>query len=457
MQHRHEEYMPTAMTRRRFLWVSTMTTAGVITGCAVNPVTGKKQLMLMSEEQEVEVDLTNSPHQFSADYGPTQDAALNQYLTEVGKGITSISHRPNMPYTFRAVNATYVNAYAFPGGSIAATRGILLSLESEAELAALLGHEIGHVNARHTAERMTKGTLLQALLGIGTIAVAQANEKLAPWVAQLGSIGAGALLAHYSRDDERQADDLGMMYMTKAGYTPQGMVDLMDLLNSLSRSQPNALEMMFSTHPMSSERYQTAVNSAKTTYASAASLPFQKERYMDHTAALRKMKNAIDAMNAAESEMANEKYAAAEPLYKKALTLAPQDYAGLVMMAKCQIALQKPAEAEKYTTAASQVYPQEAQAYHVAGIAGLVSKKFDKAYERFAKYDTLLPGNPTMAFFKGYSLEGMQRKADAANEYIRFLNSVQEGEEAEYAYGRLVEWGYVKQQQQQQQLQQQMP
>ena len=148
------------LTRRKFLWISSVSTAGLITGCATNPVTGKKQFMLMSEQQEISMDKQYAPHQFSADYGAAQDHMMNSYVTQVGKKLAAVSHRPKMPYSFRVVNATYVNAYAFPGGSIAATRGIMIGMDSEAELAGLLGHEIGHVCARHTAERYSKTMIL---------------------------------------------------------------------------------------------------------------------------------------------------------------------------------------------------------------------------------------------------------------------------------------------------------
>ena len=118
-----------------------MSAAGFIVGCAANPVTGKPQFMMVSEAQEIEIDKQHSPHQFSSDYGTLQDTSLNNYIDQTGKKLAARTHRPHMPYSFRGVNATYVNAYAFPGGSIAATRGILLALENESQLAALLGHE----------------------------------------------------------------------------------------------------------------------------------------------------------------------------------------------------------------------------------------------------------------------------------------------------------------------------
>ena len=438
--------IPNHLTRRDFLALSAAGTASLIVGCAVNPVTGRRQFMLMSEDQEIGLDQSHSPHQFSADYGSVQDEAINSYLTDVGKSLAATSHRPNMPYSFRAVNATYVNAYAFPGGSIAVTRGILASLENEAELAALLGHEIGHVNARHTAERMTKTMLFQSVLVLGTIFVASKDEKAAPWVAGLGSLGAGILLARYSRDDEREADSLGMEYMVKGGYGPGGMVGLMELLQEISRRRPNVIEMMFSTHPMSEERYQTAVSAAGSEYAEYQSRSDRRERYMDHTARIRRMKAVIDKLQSGEKEMAQERYSQAASEFKTALSQAPNDYAGLLMMAKSQIALEKYSEAVEFASHARDVYPTEAQAYHVEGYTLIQQKKYAPAYDLLNRYEQMLPGNPNTVFYKGYAQEGMDHKPKAAEEYQRYLKLVSEGEMAEHARKRLIEWGYMEDQ-----------
>lgn len=272
------------MTRRHFLWTLSLSSLGLAmgcVGCAVDPVTGQKTLMLVSENQEIQIDRQYSPSQFSSDYGKAQDAGLNAYLSEVGRKMIPHTHRPGMPYNFQVVNATYVNAYAFPGGTIAATRGILLKMNSEAELAALLGHEMGHVNARHTAEQMSKGQVTSLVLGLGT---ALAGSKYADITGQLGQIGAGMLLASYSRDNEREADALGNRYMVQAGYSTQGFVGLMEMLSTMSKSSPGYAEILFSTHPMSDERYSAAVQSARTTYASTQNYPLNLERYMDQTA-----------------------------------------------------------------------------------------------------------------------------------------------------------------------------
>lgn len=431
------------MSRRDFLRLSSLAAAGVVAGCATNPVTGRQQLMLMSEGEEIALDRQHSPLQFSTDYGPVQDSALNAYVDETGKRMAGKTHRPNMPYSFRVVNATYVNAYAFPGGSIAATRGILLKLDNEAELASLLGHELGHVNARHTAQQMTQGTLTQAVLGVAAAYAGSQGQVYGTLASSLGMIGAGALLASYSRENEREADSLGMGYMVASGYSPKGFVGLMAMLNSMKRHDASAFELMFATHPMSEERYRTAVEMAET-YRAAMGNPLYRDRYMDHTAGLRAMKGAIEAMQKADAAMNRKAFPEAETLLDGALKEAPEDYTALVMMAKCQMAMNKREAAERYAEKAKKVYPQEAQGYYLSGLAKIGGKRFDAAYSDFSSYDRMMPGNPSTTFYKGLALEGMGRTEDAARTYYRYLQAVREGDHAEYAYRRLVEWGYVK-------------
>ncbi|MFC1534702.1 M48 family metalloprotease [Thermodesulfobacteriota bacterium] len=433
-----------AITRRNFLLLTSISTAGLMAGCAVNPVTGKQQLMLISEDKEIQIDKENSPHQFSADYGETQDKELNRYIDQVGKKISPHTHRTRMPYSFRVVNATYVNAYAFPGGSIACTRGILLSLESEAALAALLGHELGHVNARHTARQMSKGFLTQAIVGGLSVLVGKESAGYGQLASQLGMIGAGALLASYSRDNEREADALGMEYMVRGGYSPKGMVSLINVLRGLSKYNPSAIELMFATHPMSEERYQDAVENVRLKYSGKTTLPLYRERYMDKTARLRALKGVIEEMQKGEKEMIRKKFADAETHFNKALKSAPGDYTALVMMSTCQFVQKRYAKVIKYAEQAQQVYPQEARAYHLSGYAKIQTKDFDGAYQEFITYDKLLPGNPNTTFFKGYAQEGMTHIKEAANSYHRYLQAVQQGDKAVYAYRKLKEWGYYK-------------
>jgi len=446
----HRSNRSANLTRRQMLKLMGIGTGALLSpsifaGCAVDPVTGRQQLMLLSPAEEIALDQQQSPFQFSADYGPVQDQQLNHYLNRVGTELALKSHRPDMPFSFRGVNAAYINAYAFPGGSIAATRGILMELDNEAELAALLGHEIGHVNARHTAEQATKGALANILIAGAALATsASGYGNYGGLIQDLGGISAGALLAHYSRDNEREADALGMEYMTRVGYTPQGMVGLMAVLLENGHRKPSAIEMMFSTHPMSEERHQTAIRAAQGPYGGMLSAPDHRERYMDHTAGLRKIKGAITALQNGQEAMRQKKYLQAEEEFTRALQIAPNDYAALLMMAKCKMTQDKMNEAERYALQAGQVYPQEPQSHVLTGITSIVGKQYEQAFQQFSTYDRLLPGNPEIGFLQGLSLEGMQRNKDAARYYYQYLQQVRQGARAQYAYKKLKSWGYLQ-------------
>lgn len=433
--------------RRRFLQLMSAAgvglSTGVMHGCATDPVTGDRVLVGMTRGQEINVDRSQSPHQFSADYGPVQHEGVNDYLSGVGKRLGGVSHRPDMPYSFRAVNANHVNAYAFPGGSIGVTRGILVETENEAELAALLGHEVGHVSARHAAERAGKSMVAQAAVAGGALYAGTRDAALGNAVATLGSLGAGALLAHYSRDNERESDKLGMAYMTRTGYNPDGMTGLMDVLRSKNKSNPSAMDLMFSTHPPGEERFQTARRRAAEQYAEYRDAPFHRERFMDETAPLHRLKPAIISQQKGEREMGREAFAAAERHFRAALDQAPDDYAGNVLLGKSLLAQEKPGEANRYFERAINIYPREAQAHHLSGLTELYTGDFQAAYEQFDRYEQLLPGNPNTVFLKGYALESSDQRQAAAEAYYRYLQQVNQGRAAEYSYQRLQKWGYL--------------
>ena len=429
------------LSRREFLALSTVSAGAVAAGCATNPVTGNRQFMLVSEAEEIGMDRQYAPHQFSADYGPVQDAALNGYIAEVGGRMAATTHRPDMPYSFRAVNAVVVNGYTFPAGSVALARGLMLAMESEAELAAVLGHELGHVNARHTAERMTMNMVTSLLVAGAAAYVAHEKEEYPELAAGLGVLGSSLLLARYSRDDEREADGLGLEYASRGGHNPSGMVDLMDTFRSLHKSRPGAVELLFSTHPMSDERYRTAREAVVSRYADASGRDPQRERYMDNTHALREQREAIEAMQRGQTAMAQHKVKEAEGQFTQALKAAPDDYAGLLMMAKCMLAQKRNSEARDYARRARDVYPEEAQALHVHGLADVAGGRFDRALSSFSAYEQRLPGNANTIFYRAYCLDRTEQRSQAAAEYVRYLESAPGGEFSQAAQSRLTVWG----------------
>ncbi|MDJ0958397.1 MAG: M48 family metalloprotease [Arenicellales bacterium] len=435
------------LTRRDFLWLMSATGAGVagasLSGCATDPVSGKSVLVGLTPQQEIALDKNQSPFQFSEDYGAVKDPNLNRYVDSVGSKLAANSHRPNMPYSFRVVNANHVNAYAFPGGSIAVTRGLLVELENESELAGLLGHEVGHVSARHAAEQAGKTIIAQAALMSSAILASTQSSSLGNTLYGLGSFGAGALLSHYSRNNERESDSLGLSYMTETGYNPNGMLGLTDVLRKQNKSQPSSLETMFATHPPSEERYRSTEKAIAKRYTSLTDRPLLRERFMDNTQDLRELKSTIHELQKGEEAFSRESFARAENHFRDSIRKTPNDYPANVLLAKSLIAQNRQQEAQVYLDKAKAVYPEEAQAHNLSGINKISMNEFPGAYQDLARYDKLLPGNPNTLFLRGFAMEGMQDKRGAAQHYYDYLKVVREGKAAQHAYGRLRAWGYI--------------
>lgn len=232
------------------LWI-----AALLGGCVVNPVTGQREAGFVSTGQEISVGQQQyRPAQQMQGGAYRTDAELAAYVNEVGQKLARASGR-DLPYEFVVLNNSIPNAWALPGGKIAINRGLLLELRNEAELAAVLGHEVAHAAARHGAKRMERGVVTQGVLiatAIGTNGSQFAREALG--AAQLA---AGFLNQKYSRDAEREADFYGMQFMVDAGYDPLGAVTLQETFVRLSgQRRSNFLEGLFASHPPSTERVE---------------------------------------------------------------------------------------------------------------------------------------------------------------------------------------------------------
>jgi predicted Zn-dependent protease len=208
--------------------------------CAVNPATGKRELMLVSESQELAMG-KEYDQQVVAEMGLYDDPALASYIQQLGVRLASLSERPQLPWTFRLIDDPVVNAFAVPGGYIYITRGIMAQLESEAQLASVIGHEIGHVTARHTAEQITKQQVAGLGLGIASI--------FSPTAAGIAGGAMQILFLKFSRDDESQADELGFRYMRAAHYDPREAGDMFRQLERITAASGSRLPEWQSTHP----------------------------------------------------------------------------------------------------------------------------------------------------------------------------------------------------------------
>ncbi|NWG04402.1 MAG: M48 family metalloprotease [Syntrophaceae bacterium] len=228
-----------------------------IPSCAVNPVSGKQEFMLLSEQEEIQLG-RETDHQIIKQYGVYEDSKLTTYFNDIGQRLAKISHRPHLAYHFKILDASVVNAFAVPGGYVYFTRGILATVNSEAELASLIGHEIGHITARHSAKQYSKAQLAQLGVGVGSIFI---DSQLLSGLTQLG---VGMLFLRFSRDNEREADDLGVEYSSKAGYDATQMASFFEMLEKMNPgSDRSGLPGWFSTHPSPENRVQIVRGKAK--------------------------------------------------------------------------------------------------------------------------------------------------------------------------------------------------
>lgn len=248
----------------------------LISGCATNPVTGEQDLVLMSEQEEIA--LGRQTHQeVLQQYKVYEDPDLQAYVQSVGEQLAAKSHRSDLIYRFTVLDSKEVNAFALPGGYIYITRGLMAYLNSEAELAAVLGHEIGHVTARHSVRQYSAAQAANVGLIIGSILTGVGQTG-----AQLGQIFGTVLLRGYGREHELEADQLGAEYLARSNYDPQAMMEVIRVLKNQEElekkvakaegREPNIYHGLFATHPDNDTRLKETIASAEKHKSSAATL-----------------------------------------------------------------------------------------------------------------------------------------------------------------------------------------
>jgi predicted Zn-dependent protease len=284
-------------------------------------VTGETELSLIPESQELSIgEQQYAPARQSQGGDYLADPEVAAYVNEVGQRLAAVSDR-KLPYEFEVINSSVPNAWALPGGKIAVNRGLLTELDSEAELAAVLGHEIVHAAAKHGAKGMQRGLLLQGAVIAATVA---AQNQAYANVAQMGaSVGAQLINQKYGRDAERESDLYGMRYMSRAGYDPQGAVELQQTFVKLSedRSQ-DWLSGLFASHPPSQARVE---NNKRV----AATLPkggeYGEDRYQRKIARLVETKPAYDAYDKAQKALTDGDSEQAKALLEQAIAIEPRE------------------------------------------------------------------------------------------------------------------------------------
>lgn len=279
-------------TAKRPIWAVMTASAALFLGlssCTTNPATGKSQFTpFMTKGQEAQIGMQEHPkllQQFGGSYG---DAKVTGYVEEVGQRLAAKSEMPDLDFTFTTLNSKVINAFALPGGYVYMSRGLLGLMNDEAELASVLGHEVGHVTARHSASRYNKSIFAQiASVGVG---VATGSGELANLVNQSSQM----YLLSYSRGQELQADELGVRYMGRVGYDPFGAPRMLQTLGDataldqriLGKEEAAQVPSWQRTHPLTSERVEVALREAREASANTSEALRRRDELL----------NAIDGM-----------------------------------------------------------------------------------------------------------------------------------------------------------------
>ncbi len=380
----------------------------VLVACGTNPVTKKREFQFVSAEKEIAIGQQNySPARQSQGGDYILDAELTQYVQEVGKRLAVASDRPELPYEFVVLNDSVPNAWAMPGGKIAFNRGLMYELNSEAELAAVMGHEIVHAAARHGAKSMERGIFMQgAMIAVGLATQDKSYANLVVGGAQLGS---QLISSKYGRDAESESDLYGMRYMKKAGYDPSAAVTLQETFVRLSAGRDSDfISGLFASHPPSPER--VAANKV-TLQQLGAGGDWGRERYAQKTAYLRKTMPAYKAYDEGVAALKKGDGNTATQMANRAISLEPREARFHELLGDVAMSQKKPQVALGYYDKAIQLQPDYFKPHIQTGIALRNMGRLTEAEPYLKRANALLPTAP------GYALMGeiLESRGDTQN------------------------------------------
>lgn len=355
--------------KKLILTIQVLFTLVIFNGCATNPVTGKSEVALVPATMEISIGegayFQNQQSQGGQDMTHPE---ITAYVSKVGKKLATVCDRPDLPYEFVVLNNSVPNAWSLPGGKIAINRGLLTELESEAELAAVLSHEITHAAARHGAKRVEETAFLQA--GLAGLALATKDNRYQNIMVGSAAIGAQLLTFKHSRNAEFEADHYGMKYMSKAGYDLSAAVALQKTFLRLSKEhKPNWLEGLFATHPPSQERIDANIRTAQEYPAGGF---IGKDEYLAAIAPLTNAKEAYAAYDRGDQLLNKGQVAEAVLCAQDAIKGEPTEalFYGLLGRAKL-----KDGKLEEAQEAANEAIRRNGKFFDFYLLRGLVAEK----------------------------------------------------------------------------------
>jgi predicted Zn-dependent protease len=385
---------------RKLSWLM----VALLAACGTNPVTGKRELQFVSENQEIQMGAQNyAPMRQNegGDYALMPD--LTAYVNEVGQKLAAASDKVTvserkLPYEFKVLNSSVPNAWALPGGKIAVNRGLLTELANEAELAAVLGHEIIHAAARHGAQAQERGTLLQGGLVAAQLgaALGGVDERVGSLALAGAGVGAQMITMRYGRDAELQSDLYGTRLMKAAGYDPAAAVTLQQTFLRLSQGRKqNWLEGLFASHPPSQER---VTRNQETVAQLGAGGELGTDRYTARIAPLKRAKPGYDKFDQAQAALQKKDYAGAKSLANDAVKLLPDEGVFHQLLGDIALAEKRDQEAVPHYQKAMQLNPGYFGSWLGAGVAQYRLKNRAQSTQFLKRSMELLPTAPAALY-----------------------------------------------------------
>ncbi len=389
-----------------------------ITGCGTNPVTKKREFQFVSQDKEIAIGKQNySPTRQSQGGDYVIDPELTAYVQGIGERLAAVSDRPELPYEFVVLNHSVPNAWAMPGGKIAFNRGLLYELNSEAELAAVMGHEIVHAAARHGAKSMERGVLLQA--GMLAVGIGAQNTDYANLIVGGSQLGAQLVSSKYGRDAESESDYYGMLYMKKAGYDPAAAVTLQETFVRLSEGRKSDfISGLFASHPPSPKR----VADNKITLAKiGAGGEIGVEMYAKKVGKLKASQGAYKAYDEGVAALKKGDTATATKLAKKAIAGEPREARFQELLGDIALTKKDTKTALGYYAKAIKMQPDYFKPHLHSGIALFNTGKKTEAEPYLKRANALLPTAPGHALLG--QIEEARGQADLALKHYQVAAS----------------------------------
>lgn len=369
---------------------------------------------LLSQEREIELGRLYLPASIDEFEGLYPEEEVQSYLQRLGNRIAQHADR-KMPYQFHLVNSDIINAFALPGGPVIITRGILLTLENESELAGILAHEIGHIERRHHAHFVEKQLALNLLLQVGSLFLPQ--NLTGEILFQLAQISAGLLTLKFSRDQEKEADETGFILLLKSGYSPEGMLKVFERFKVMEKSRPPE---WLSTHPLPETRIREWGENLRKIKPSGT-LVKNSSSFEGILAILKKNQSSFEEVKKGKKALNEKNYDKAERHFLNAIELYPKNVPALIYLAKLKLRTNDYSSAKEYALSAIEYNPKLFSGYYLAGLSEFALRNWRASINYFEKAKALVPFDGAIHYYCGRSYENLQNYTEALENYKKAL------------------------------------